>query len=130
MAGTALVRKELKASGTVAVATNYYPSSSGFDLSQVRDQRTISLWVTNAGDASSTVDYSVEYSRDGTNWFTGPPTYGLDVFAQVTSAAVKFVRKPSVVANFLRVKEIVAVATSGASDIQLTHDGGDGSFSA
>lgn len=130
VSATAQVKRQLKASATVGTGTAYYPASTGVDLSIVRDQRTVAIWHTNAGDGSSTVDLSIEYSRDGTNWFNGPPTYGLDLFAQVTTVAVKVVRKLAVNANYFRVKSVVGTATSGAFDIQMTYDGGIGSYSA
>lgn len=126
--GTAKQNVALKASGTQAVNTSYYPASTGINLSIVQDQNTIAIWHTNAGDPSSTVDLTVEYSRDGTNWFTPVASSG-DTFAQVTSTAVKQVRKTLVHANFLRVKSVVGTATSGAFDIQMDFQG-QGAYSA
>lgn len=130
--GSSLVKKVLKASGTVTTAASpaYYPSSSGVNMAVVGLWNSVSLWYTNAGQASSTVDLLVQYSNDGTTWFDGPPTYGLDLFAQTTTVAVTLVRRLAVNANYFRVKATIATATSGAFAIDMWYDGGNGAYSA
>lgn len=125
--GSSLVKKVLKASGTQIVSTAYYPSSTGMDMSLVPLWNALTLFYTNAGHGSSTVDLTVQYSNDaGVTWFDGPPTYGLDIFAQTTTVAVVLARRLAVNCQRFRVKAVVAVATSGAFAIDAEYDGGNG----
>lgn len=116
-----------KASATQAVGTAYWPSSSGFDLNLVENPASFSVHVTDAGDNNATSDWSIEV-YDGTNWMTDSTI----TFTQITSSAKKYVKvvAPTLWGKKVRVKHVVAVETSGASDVKFIYQGQAGAYTS
>lgn len=122
---TNLVVYTAKAVGTTGAGTNYYPSSAGFDLNMVEQPGSFAVHYTDAGDATSTNDLSLEV-YDGTNWMTDSTL----TFTQVTTVAKKFVKvlAPTLWGMKVRAKLVTAAATSGANGIKFIYSAPAGAY--
>jgi hypothetical protein len=105
---------------------------AGFDMSRVEDWHSVAIFLNDAGDGanSTTSTFTIEYSQDGSTWFT-PLASGVDSFTAVTTTASKQVRKLSVSANWIRFKMVISggASTSGAKTVDLSYVSKGGSYS-
>lgn len=115
-----------KPSATQGTGTSFWPASGSFATDVVEDPSSFSVHYIDAGNGTATVDVTVESSMDGVNWQTDSNV----AFTQVTTVAKRYCKTihGSIWGKYIRVKMVVAAATSGANSIFFVYKGQAGAF--